>query len=329
MASTPEFSEARKALLEKYLRGEIRQAAKPASNVLQPSSPQSTDLPKGVTALQSGGSKRPFFYLHGDWRGKIFYCHPLARDLGPDQPFYLVDTYDLDGVPFPPSIEEMAAFHLQQIRSVQPEGPYLLGGFCCGGLLAYEMALQLLAEGQKTDLLLMIDADYPLAEDRLMRRFFTRLGQWLGMNEAQQLDFQLTFRYVRESFYYCRKTFSWRKKRNSGQASETSEEKKGFVFPTPRWLLAQGRALRNHWPHVYEWSSFNYVPSKLYPGKLTLFWDEVDTYRRVGWEPIVAAKGQDAEIHILPGNHITCRTDHLQDFTEALRTCLNAAQVGQ
>jgi len=89
-----------------------------------------------ITAVQTVGSKRPFFFLHGDFRRGAFYCFPLARDLGSDQPFYALEPYSFDGLQVPPTLEAMAAAHIKLLRIVQPEGPYLLGGYCNGGLVA-------------------------------------------------------------------------------------------------------------------------------------------------------------------------------------------------
>ena len=110
-----------------------------------------------IVTVQTGGSRPPFFFLHGDFTKGAFYCFPLAQALGSDQPFYAIEPYCFDDLRLPLSIEAMAATHIETLRTVQPEGPYLLGGFCNGALLAYEMARQLHADGQKLDLLLLID----------------------------------------------------------------------------------------------------------------------------------------------------------------------------
>ena len=57
----------------------------------------------------------------------------------------------------PPTLEVMAATHRESLRSLQPKGPYILGGFCNGAMIAYEMARQLHAEGETVDLLILID----------------------------------------------------------------------------------------------------------------------------------------------------------------------------
>jgi thioesterase domain-containing protein len=116
-----------------------------------------------LVKVQTGGNKRPFFFLHGDFLGGGFYCLKLARHLGPDQPFYAIHPHGVSGPRLLTSVEAMAADHVEQVRSVKPEGPYLLGGYCNGALLAFEMAQQLHAQGQKVDRLVLLD---PISMDR-------------------------------------------------------------------------------------------------------------------------------------------------------------------
>ena len=121
-----------------------------------------TDSRAPLVTVQTGGSRRAFFYLHGEWKGGAFYCLELARYMGPDQPFYLLEPYKFDGLAVPPTLEAIAAAHLKSLRAVQPEGPYMLGGYCNGGLMAYEMARQLRAEGQTVEPLVLMDPESPL-----------------------------------------------------------------------------------------------------------------------------------------------------------------------
>ena len=113
-----------------------------------------------LVPLQPKGTKPPFFCMHGDTGRAIFFA--LAKRLGSDQPFYAVQCIGLDGKTAPlTKMEEMATHYIQQIRTVQPAGPYLLGGFCMGGALALEMAQQLQAEGEKVALVAMLDTHAP------------------------------------------------------------------------------------------------------------------------------------------------------------------------
>jgi thioesterase domain-containing protein len=126
---------------------------------------ETNESPLGL--VQAGHGKRPFFFLHGDFNGGGFYCRNLAKHLDPDQPFYVIHPFGLAGQPAPTRVEDMAAAHRQLLQSVQPEGPYLLGGYCNGALEVYEMAQQLHAAGQKVDLLLLIDPPAPNQEQLL------------------------------------------------------------------------------------------------------------------------------------------------------------------
>src|SRR5438128_3048098 len=156
MPNTPE--EIKRTLLEKYLQAKRSQPAAVADSAVHSTEVEEADaVPDGVVAIQRYGSKQPFFFLHGDWINGAYWCFPLAHEQGSDQPFYALDPFRFDGLPVPPSLETMAAAHLKSLRTVQPEGSYLLGGFCNGALLAYEMARQLHAESQKLDLLVLID----------------------------------------------------------------------------------------------------------------------------------------------------------------------------
>lgn len=117
-----------------------------------------------IAEIQAGSGGRPFFYLHGDFNGGGFYCRNLARHLDPGQAFQVVHPFGLAGQPAPVRLELMAAEHLQRIRAVQPEGPYLLGGHCNGALEAYEIAQQLRAGGQEVQLLVLIDPPEPVLD---------------------------------------------------------------------------------------------------------------------------------------------------------------------
>ncbi len=111
-----------------------------------------------LIAVQPDGRRTPLFFLHGALGGDGFYCRALARDLGPDQPFFALTPHGVDGRPVPPTIEAMAQDYLAVVRSAQPQGPYRLGGFCAGGLVAFEMARQLSAAGEDVDRLILLDA---------------------------------------------------------------------------------------------------------------------------------------------------------------------------
>ncbi|GJM39766.1 MAG: hypothetical protein DHS20C20_00480 [Ardenticatenaceae bacterium] len=110
-----------------------------------------------LVPIRSKGSKPPFFCIHGV-TGDILWLKDLADLMDDDQPFYGIQARGLDGEAEPfDRLEEMASYYLQQIRSVQPTGPYYMGGYCMGGDIAYEVARQLQNAGEEVPILMVID----------------------------------------------------------------------------------------------------------------------------------------------------------------------------
>ena len=113
-----------------------------------------------LVAIQVAGSRPPFFCMHGAG-GTVLMYRDLSRRLGDDQPFYGLQAQGLDGTSSPlTTVEEMASLYVSEIRSVQPHGPYFLGGYCLGGTVAYEVAQQLRSEGETVALLALFDTMY-------------------------------------------------------------------------------------------------------------------------------------------------------------------------
>lgn len=113
-----------------------------------------------LVAIQPEGSRVPFFCVHGVG-GNVVGFRDLARHTGEDQPFYALQPQGLDGKrPCLTSVHEMAERYIKEIRRVQPEGPYRIGGYSFGGLVAYEMAQQLKADDQEVSMLGLFDT-YP------------------------------------------------------------------------------------------------------------------------------------------------------------------------
>ena len=110
-----------------------------------------------LVTIQSSGSRPPFFCIHGAG-GTVLIYRELAQRLGPNQPFYGLQAMGLDAS-CPPltRIEDMAAAYTQEIRKKQPHGPYFLGGYCMGGTVAFEVAQQLQAQGERVALLALFD----------------------------------------------------------------------------------------------------------------------------------------------------------------------------
>jgi len=121
---------------------------------------QWTPSQASLVAIQPEGERAPFFCIHG-LGGTVLRFNALARHLGTERPFYGVQAQGLEGDrAFHTGVEEMAAFYVKEIRALQPEGPYYIGGYSLGGLIAFEMARQFQADGQEVGLLALLDT-YP------------------------------------------------------------------------------------------------------------------------------------------------------------------------
>jgi thioesterase domain-containing protein/acyl carrier protein len=161
--------------------------ADPSSTVIVPSARY-----RHLVAMHpgEGTSATPFFLVAGMF-GNVLNLRHLAHQIGADRPFYGVQARGLYGDDAPHEhFEEMARDYLEEVRSVQPHGPYLLGGFSGGGLAAYEMAQQLLAAGEEVALLVLLDTPLPynppltvrdrakIQTDRLRERGLGYVKEW-------------------------------------------------------------------------------------------------------------------------------------------------------
>ncbi|QYG93595.1 amino acid adenylation domain-containing protein [Iamia sp. SCSIO 61187] len=104
---------------------------------------------------------RPFFCVHGAG-GNVLRLRAVSRHFERDHPFHALQSPALDGRAFPfDSLEEMASAYLDAVRDVQPTGPYLLGGFSLGGVVALEMAIQAAAVVPRPSAVVLIDSAPP------------------------------------------------------------------------------------------------------------------------------------------------------------------------
>jgi thioesterase domain-containing protein/aryl carrier-like protein len=121
-----------------------------------------------LVALQPGGTRPPFFCVHGG-AGTVLHLRPLSRALGRDQPFYAFQAPGLLGHGYPVrGIRAMARRYVDELRAVQPSGPYLLGGYCFGSIVAWEMIRLLEAAGEEVAVLVVFNGPTPeISQQRL------------------------------------------------------------------------------------------------------------------------------------------------------------------
>jgi aspartate racemase len=139
-----------------------------------------------LTPIQPHGSKAPLFLVHGAGGGMLWGYANLSRHLGNDQPVYCFHARGLEGLEEPPGIEAMAAQYVTDLRAFKPKGPYYLGGYCFGGEVAFEMAQQLRAQGERVELLVLFNAmppnspfENPRPAARLIGPFLQNTWRWL------------------------------------------------------------------------------------------------------------------------------------------------------
>jgi len=134
---------------------------------------------QSLVPIQTAGPRIPLFLVHAA-EGNVLLYRSLASCLGPDQPVYGLQSLGLDGqTEIDPRFEVVARRYIDELRQVQPQGPYMLGGYCLGGTIALEMARQLREAGQSVGLVAMIEnfnvraIPWPLPlPQRVVNRFF-------------------------------------------------------------------------------------------------------------------------------------------------------------
>jgi amino acid adenylation domain-containing protein len=297
------------------------------------------DIRPPTVKNQEVSAKSPFFFLHGDYRGgDPLWCMNLVRALGPNQPLRLLQPGRLEDR-LAPTLETFAATHVAMMRSLQPEGPYFLGGWCNGALVAYEMAQQLYAQGQTVDLLVLMETGFATPLERHARTLVGSVGDLLGLRQSKQLDWYI--RALRVSNYALRalRSASYRLHRgNVGYLVRrgSAELRKGISLARPlvqrsghdssdEDTLARSR---EDYLDIFSWMAVNYLP-RPYPGQVTLFWSQEEPLdgpsRSMGWR--IAAKAAQMAVHIIRGDHLTCRTEHVHILAEHLKGCLSQAQA--
>ncbi len=286
----------------------------------QPSSP--------LVAIQKNGSKRPFFCVPGIG-GNVIYLYELAHHLGSEQPFYGLQAKGLDGESEPfTQLSDIAAYYIEAIQTVQPRGPYLLGGHSFGGIVAFEMATQLQKQGHEVALVAIIDAVAPILGNKancedvdnaaVMSEFASLIGYMLGkdLSVSKETLASLTpeeqLNYLKEQLIQVNLL--------PPDAEITSVQGSVQVYKAN---------LQAH--HVY-------LPQQVLSLRIALFRaEEIDDFEDVALELTDMLKAPDLgwnefsttiDVHVVPGNHINMmQKPHVQVLAAQLRTSLEQAQA--
>jgi thioesterase domain-containing protein/acyl carrier protein len=143
-----------------------------------------------LVAVQPGGARRPFFCVQA-YEGSALGLVGLARGLGAEQPLFGFELRAADLLGSGPlDLGRLAERLVAELRRAQPGGPYLLGGYSSGAIVAVEMARQLLAAGQVVPLVALLDQPAPgplLRRVWWRRRYWGRLAAYAGRHVAGRL----------------------------------------------------------------------------------------------------------------------------------------------
>jgi thioesterase domain-containing protein len=287
-----------------------------------------------VAALQPLGSRSPFVWIHGEQSNAV-----LANYLGPDQPLYAVlhQSHDGQRAQFT-RMEDIAACYLEEVRRVQPRGPYRLGGFCVGATLAFEMARQLESAGECVTLLIMLDPPVtgpnasPLA--RISRSDAPPLNQpgeparpafakWAArqLGQLARLDRREKLAYVVDGVV----------SRSSGAFATITRKASGVLrsasrAPAPERAMDPDRRIR-YINAVHYRAKLGYQPGA-YGGRVVVLKTDGGCQNpEAVWGPV--ARG-GLEVIELPGRHTEIVVDRQQIETLAvqLKACLDAVDAG-
>lgn len=144
----------------------------------EPERPAQPDI---LVPIRPGGGRPPFVVVHG-FGGEVVSARALVKPLYPDIPFYGVRAQErlLGKFEAGRGVPQIAAGYIARIRALQPHGPYYLAGYCAGGVIAFEMAVQLRRAGEPVALLMMIDSAFFYAMTPL-RRFVHRIRRSIAL----------------------------------------------------------------------------------------------------------------------------------------------------
>ncbi|GCE13519.1 non-ribosomal peptide synthetase [Tengunoibacter tsumagoiensis] len=274
-----------------------------------------------LIGIQTEGPKRPLFLMHPTGGNVLCYAG-LAQHLGKDQPLYGLQAQGLNPEEAPlSSIEEMATVYIKAIRSQQPEGPYLLGGWSSGGLIAVEVASQLREQGQQVALLALLDTPALFTREQnsqdspetinqdavILARFVSQLGTKSGLDlSATYTD--LSQRTPEEQLLYI-----------------LEQAKSAHVVPADADCSLISRLIQVYKADVR--ATLDYHP-RVYPDRISYFQSEqsVQTGQDTlaAWR-IIATGGLD--LFISPGDHFgMLKEPHVQLLAAQLRACLDPIQ---
>jgi len=270
-----------------------------------------------LVPIQPLGNKSPIFWVHtlGGDSGGLFRYKKIIDLLGTDQPSYGIRAPQEPFTDF----HEMSAHYIEQIRKIQPSGPYFLVGYCFGGNVAFEMAQQLRARGEEVAFLALLEAEAPAGIGRHftwsgMGHFAANFYYWLCdflQQKPGKMVLRIRNKVKRTARHIGKKIFRFKKDISQMEVEAFLNE---LDYPVEHRKHAQA-----HWQALYK-----YVP-KPYPGHMTLF--RVRKQRlacfnpSLGWDELAR---DGANVKIIPGSHERVFDEpHIKILAEQIQSCLD------
>ena len=249
--------------------------------------PNASPLPP-LMLLRAGSAGAPVFIAHG-LGGSVIDFYSLVTLIESDRPIYGMQARGIDGVDDPfESIEEMAQYHLEAIKKIQPQGPYALVGYSLGGLVSMEIAHRLLTAGDQVELLAMLDA-YPFRK-------------YLSFSQRSRLSTRLALKRASvaigmsapTSDAYSASSAKFRAQMSAGRRPSKISQSPASASMTPAMLRTAEiakEALRQYRP-------------RFYPGAIKFVRAETVTDFPANPVAIWADLAKQFEVETVPGDHL-------------------------
>jgi amino acid adenylation domain-containing protein len=268
-----------------------------------------------LVAIRPSGTRRPIFCFHPAV-GNVLCYHDLARQLGPAQPIYGLRAAGLAGECTPLTrVEAMAASYVAALRTVQPDGPYLLIGYCVGAIFAFEAAQQLHRQGQAIAALVLIDGKVAAAAGSAPPPTEAQLAAWFAweLGRAAGRVLSVPFPQLR------------RLSPNEQLACILEQARRSDCVPADTTPAQLRQALDVFKATISAIRSYSARP---YPGSIIFFRARegaAGDLPALGWERLAE---QGVSTNSIPGDHYSMiRPPHSQHLAAQLLACLETEQV--
>jgi amino acid adenylation domain-containing protein len=270
-----------------------------------------------VTPIQPGGSRPPFFCI-----GAGPLLRSLAFGLGSEQPFLGLGLGEAEvrELPTPFRLEDMAASLIKKMRLLQPKGPYSLGGWCMDGVVAYEIAQQLQAQGERVALVVLFDAANPASLKEYSKFELLKVRSYFFAQKWRFFFTNLLRLRLQEAAVYVQQCVRFYLVLLSNKIWEVNY----------KFHLRVGRRIEDRLldiSKIYFNVVRNYRP-KPYSGRVVIIRCESRPEGRFrddefGWSGLAAG---GLELHFVPGNHVDMfREPNVETLANTLRACLDTA----